>query len=289
MALAACVLVVAAGCASSSSSSTSSPSKKAPSKRAPAATPPFRPRIYAALGDSYAAGEGLAPFEADSGRCHRSPMAYPRLLAAQEGATLDFAPCTGATVDMVVGAGGQLASVDPASDLVTVTVGGNDLGFAEVVGACVIDADPCSRLDGQVEAALAKLGPTLEAAYRQIEAKAPKARLVVVGYPQVVPDPSTVAYDSCGAVNSPIPGRRVSADDARWLREKGSHLATVVSGAAKAAGATYVDVAADFAGHEACTTDPWLTGVVLTDLLASFHPTAAGQAELARLVTKALA
>lgn len=248
---------------------------------------PLHPRIYAALGDSYAAGEGLPPFEADAGPCHRSPQGYPRLVAAQEGSTLDFAPCTGATVDMVVGAGGQLMSVDPASDLVTVTVGGNDVGFAEVVGTCVADVDPCSRLDARVEAALGRLGATLEAAYRQIRARAPGARLLVVGYPQVVADPAKVDFGTCAVVNTPLPSRRIDADDARWLRSKGARLSEVVEGAARAAGATYVDVAGDFAGHEACSADPWLTGVVLTDLKASFHPTVAGQAELAELAPQA--
>lgn len=253
------------------------------------AAPPLKPHIYAALGDSYAAGEGLAPFEADSGPCHRSPSAYPRLVAAQEGSSLAFAPCTGARVPDVVGPPGQLASVDPASDLVTVTVGGNDVGFASVVGECVAATDPCSHLDADVEAALGRLGPTLEAAYRQIRARAPSARVLVVGYPQVVADPAHVDLDTCPAVGTILPGRRITADDARWLREKGAHLSDVVSGAAKAAGASYVDVGADFAGHEACAPDPWLTGVVLTDLRSSFHPTVAGQAELARLVTRALA
>ncbi|MDQ6727020.1 MAG: SGNH/GDSL hydrolase family protein [Actinomycetota bacterium] len=272
-----CLLLVAAACSSSGS-----PARKA----APA---PLKPRIYAALGDSYAAGEGLPPFEADSGACHRSPSAYPRLVAAQEGSALAFAPCTGARVPDVVGTPGQLASVDPASDLVTVTIGGNDAGFASVVGECVVGADPCSHLDAQVEAALVTLGPTLEAAYRQIRARAPSARLLVVGYPQVVADPATVDLDTCPAVGTILPSRRITADDARWLRAKGDRLSDVVSRAAKAAGASYVDVSTDFSGHEACTPGPWLTGVVLTDLKASFHPTAAGQAELARLVTRALA
>jgi lysophospholipase L1-like esterase len=280
MAAAACTLMVAGGCTSSATSKAASTSTT---------SAPLKPRIYAALGDSYAAGEGLPPFEADSGRCHRSPSAYPRLVAAQEGPTLDFVPCTGATVDAVVRTGGQLDSVDHASDLVTVTVGGNDVGFATVVGDCVVDVDPCSHLDAQVEASLAKLGATLEAAYRQIKARAPGARLLVVGYPQVVADPSKVAYDNCAAVNTPIPGRRIDADDARWLRDKGARLSDVIGRAARAAGASYVDVAGDFAGHEACSADPWLTGVVLTDLMSSFHPTVAGQAELARLVTRALA
>jgi hypothetical protein len=105
----------------------------------------------------------------------------------------------------------------------------------------------------------------------------------------VVADPARVDLDACPAVGSPIPGRRITADDARWLREKAVRLTDVIRKAAKAAGATYVDVAPSFAGHEACTADPWLSGVVLNDLRGSFHPTVAGQAQLARLVTSALA
>jgi lysophospholipase L1-like esterase len=249
---------------------------------------PLRPQRYAALGDSYASGEGLTPFEADSGGCHRSPSAYPRAVAAAVGGPqLTFLACTGATVADV--AGRQLAAVDTATDLVTVTVGGNDAGFVSVVGDCVIDVDPCRHLDAEVQASLAGMGSGLEAAYRQIRARAPGARVLVVGYPQVVADPAKVDFATCPAVSSPLPGRRIDADDAAWLREKGAQLADVVRGAARAAGATYVDVAARFAGHEACTADPWLTGVVLVDLKSSFHPTVAGQAELARLVTAALA
>lgn len=244
--------------------------------------------MYAALGDSYAAGEGLGPFDADSGGCHRSPSAYPRAVAGALGPQLAFLACTGALVADVLGAR-QLGAVDPKTDLVTVTVGGNDAGFVEVVGQCVIDVDPCRNLDAEVEASLAKLGTTLEAAYRQIKAAAPGARLLVVGYPQVVADPAKADVDTCPAGASPFPGRRITADDARWLRDKGTRLSDVISKAARAAGAQYVDVAADFAGHEACSADPWLTGVVLTDLKSSFHPTVAGQAELARLVERAIA
>ncbi len=272
LALGTALLILAAACSSSATK--------------PPPTEPFNLRIYAALGDSYAAGEGLAPFEADSGPCHRSPSAYPRVIAAQEGPTLGFAACTGATAADLAG---QLASVDPQSDLVTITVGGNDAGFATVVGDCLIATEPCSRLDAQVEASLGRLRPILAAVYGRVKARAPNARLVVVGYPQVVADPSKVDLDACPAVATPLPGRRITADDARWLREKGDRLSEVIRAATKATGGSYVDVAADFAGHEACAADPWLTGVVLVDLKASFHPTVAGQAELARLVTRALA
>jgi lysophospholipase L1-like esterase len=262
--------------------------RSSPSSGAPGAPEPFRPRNYAALGDSYAAGEGLPPFEPGSGDCDRSPSAYPRLVAAQEGSALNFAPCAGAMVADVVGAG-QLATVDPNADLVTVTMGGNDLEFARVVADCLVGAQPCSTDDADVEAALQRLGPALEDGYRQIKARAPRARIVVVGYPQLVADPARADLDTCPSLASPLPGRRIDAADGRWLREKGARLSAVVAGAARAVGVSYVDVAADFAGHEACSADPWLTGVILTNLRASFHPTPAGQAELARLVIAALA
>ena len=253
-----------------------------------AAAQPFHPRNYAALGDSYASGEGLPPFEPGSGDCDRSPAAYPRLVAGQEGSARNFAPCAGAVV-ADGGGGGQLATVDPNADLVTVTVGGNDLEFARVVADCLVGAQPCSTDDAEVEAALNRLGPALEDAYRQIKARAPRARLVVVGYPQLVADPAKVDLNTCPSLASPLPGRRIDAADGRWLREKGARLSTVIAGAARAVGASYVDVSADFAGHEACSADPWLTGIILSGLRASFHPTAAGQAELARLVVGALA
>ena len=254
----------------------------------PAAPAPPRLHRYAALGDSYASGEGLAPFEPDARGCHRSPLAYPRLVAAATGGPeLAFVACAGSTVADVLGTR-QLGALDPASDLVTVMVGGNDAGFADVVGACVIDPTPCRGLDAEVEATLARLGPTLEDAYRRIQARVPGARVLVVGYPQLVADPATANVDTCPAVASPLPGLRVTADDARWLRDKGARLSAVLGGAAKAAGVQYVDVAAGFAGHEACSSDPWLSGVVLTDIAASFHPTAVGQAELARLVERVI-
>jgi hypothetical protein len=207
-------------------------------------------------------------------------------VAAQEGPTLAFPACTGATTAEVLGS--QLASVTAGTDLVTVTVGGNDAGFASVVGECLIGADPCSTIDSRVEAALTALGPTLESTYRQVRARAPNATLVVVGYPQVVGDPAKVDVDACPTVATPLPGLRVTAVEARWLREKGAHLSDVVARSARAVGARYVDAQAAFAGHEACTADPWLSGVVLGDVRASFHPTARGQAELAALVGRAL-
>ena len=273
LALALAVLVLAVSCRSTGGAQ---------------APQPFRPRNYAALGDSYAAGEGLPPYDPGSGECDRSGSGYPRLVTNQVGSALNFVPCAGAVVADVVG-GGQLATVDPNADLVTVTVGGNDLEFARIVADCLVGAQPCSTDDAEVEAALNRLGPALEDAYRQIKARAPRARLVVVGYPQLVGDPAKVNLDTCPSLASPLPGRRIDAADGRWLREKGVRLSTVIAGAARAVGASYIDVAADFAGHEACSADPWLTGVIITSLRASFHPTAAGQAELARLVVAALA
>ena len=101
----------------------------------------------------------------------------------------------------------------------------------------------------------------------------------MVGYPHLVavPDPSR------GPVCAGL-----TLDEARWVREKGEDLARVVRTTAEAAGARYLDAASRFAGHEACTADPWMAGVTLP-VEGSFHPNAAGHQQLASLVEAAVA
>jgi hypothetical protein len=77
----------------------------------------------------------------------------------------------------------------------------------------------------------------------------------------------------------------MTLDENRWVRQEGDALNGVIRAAAAATpGATYVDAAGPFSGHEACTPEPWMEGVNLTDIVASFHPNLAGQDQLARLV-----
>ncbi|MDP8936895.1 MAG: SGNH/GDSL hydrolase family protein [Actinomycetota bacterium] len=268
------------------------PAEPGPDAAAPAPeTTVARVVRYLALGDSYTAGEGLPPFDTSTPGCHRSEVAFPRLVRVGPTADVTSRACSGATTADVLereqhpGVGLQIDAVARGTDLVTVTVGGNDLGFATVMTDCVYARLPCSRLDAQVERALDRLGPRLDLLYGEVRRRAPDARLVVVGYPQLIADPAGHDVDSCPGLVGPFSGGlRIDAGEVRWLREKGDRLATVVRAAASAAGATYVDSAAAFAGHEACTPEPWMSAVAVPQVALSFHPNAAGHAELARLV-----
>ena len=248
---------------------------------------------YVALGDSYTAGEGLPPFDTSTTGCHRSEVAFPRLVKAGGSTVVTSRACTGATTAHVTeteqhpGVGLQIDGVAADTDLVSITIGGNDLGFAAVMSECVYSSVPCTGLDDRVERALSGLRPRLDRIFRGVRDRAPDARLVVVGYPQLIADPDRVDVESCPALLGPFSGGlRVDGDEVRWLREKGDRLAEVVRAASTAAGASYVDTAAAFAGHEACTPDPWVAGIAVPQLALSFHPTAAGHAELARLVSR---
>ena len=248
---------------------------------------------YLALGDSYTAGEGLPPFDTSTVGCPRSELAFPRLVKAGTSTLVTSRACSGATTAHVLeaeqrpGVGVQIHGVTPDTDLVSITVGGNDLGFGPVMTECVFGRLPCSRLDASVERALAVLGPRLERIYRDVRARAPGARLVVVGYPHPIADPDRFDVDDCPALVGPFSGGlRIEADEVRWLREKADRLAEVVQAASTAAGASYVDSATAFAGHEACTPEPWVAGVAVPEVALSFHPNAAGHVELARLVSR---
>ena len=234
-------------------------------------TPPLS---YVSLGDSYSAGQGLPGGQEP---CGRAPGAYPPLVATAGKATLSFQACNGATTADVLA--NQVGALTPATDVVTVTIGGNDIGFAPIMTRCVLELPACTRYGPDVDAKLATLPAALADVYGQVHQRAPKAKLLVLGYPQLVADPATLTGPTCAGL---------TLDEVSFVRAEGDKLDGVVKAAAEAAGAKYLDASARFAGHEACTADPWMTGVSLSDVSSSFHPNAAGQAELARLVEQAL-
>lgn len=249
-----------------------------------AATPTTtRPPLhYVSLGDSYSAGEGLPkPVQP----CGRTPGAYPALVAERAGLIPSEHACNGATtahvmdVEQAPGAGRQIDAVTADADVVTISIGGNDIGFADIMTDCVLNSLPCTRLDGQVTQALAALPARLDTIYQEVHRRAPKAMLLVVGYPQLVVDPAAAGLASCAGL---------TADESRWVRQKGDELARVIRSAAESNGARYLDASAAFAGHEACTPQPWMEGVNFVNVVASFHPNAAGQEQFAQLVEAAL-
>ncbi len=252
-----------------------------------------------ALGDSYSSGEGAGEYQpgtdgADNS-CHRSRNAWPTLVAHQRGfGVLPSIACSGATLsDVMSGRAGsgqperrvsQLARISGNATVVTVTIGGNDLGFRSVIQSC-ITGDCVARyhrssgdvLDARIDA----LARRLPAAYRAIQAAAPRARLVVVDYPKLFRGGTA----NCAARH------RITPEEGDYLDGKIERADIAILDAARAAGVTGIDVSTALHGGElTCSGTQYLNRASpqLELLSASFHPNAAGQERLAGAVATAL-
>jgi lysophospholipase L1-like esterase len=239
----------------------------------PTATPdPFRTEPltpstrYVAIGDSFAAGMGGG---AEQGKCRLSANGYPSLFARKAGIDLVVnAACAGATTSDLLKH--QLIALDDRTDLVTVSIGGNDLGVAAIAGDCAAGKAVSCR--NQVTAALSLLNvlpDRLDTVLSAVAQAAPNARVVVTGYTLLydASDPSAPDFQTAAAINAATLG----------LNEVIRQAVEVQRGHGKAM--TYLPV--DFAGHEIGDRTPWLNATG-PDV---FHPTAAGYAEYAsRLV-----
>lgn len=235
------------------------------------AAPAARPRVvYDALGDSYASGYGVPPY-AD---CGRSQSAYPVQLDGRQRLRLDdFVACAGATTTSLV-SGGQLAALDADTDLVTLTIGGNDTGWSTAVTACLGGTDDqCAATLALVDGrATGQLPALLDTVYAAVAAAAPDAHVVVVGYPRLF---------------SPEHGDYLAASTAELtaLNAAADNLAAVVAAAAARAGFQYVDVRKRFEGHGVNAPDPWILGPSVPGAL---HPTVEGYEAYTAAVNSAL-
>ncbi|MGW4213378.1 SGNH/GDSL hydrolase family protein [Lentzea sp. NPDC004789] len=223
---------------------------------------------YVALGDSYAAGAGAGSYM--DGSCRRSANAYPAL-RGKDFPSFKFVACSGATTKSLKP---QLKALTPATTLVTVTVGGNDLGFVDVMTTCTLKGDKaCENRVGKARAfARDQLPARLDATYAAIKDAAPAAQLVVLGYPRLfTPD------DGCRTLSK---RKREALDDAA------DEVSDVISAAAARAGARYVDVREAFADHGVCADLPWINALV-NPTEDSYHPNKAGQAAYFEALTAA--
>jgi lysophospholipase L1-like esterase len=274
-------------------------------------------RLYVSLGDSFASGEGLEPFEDGTDEpgvdeCHRSPRAYPVILAGVLDLEMTARACTRATtVNLLDEDGGlwghqrQLAWLSEATELVTITIGGNDLGdgddgLGSVIRRCLLwDCAEYFTSGGTdvISRRIDALRPRLLDVYRQAAALAPHAEIYVLGYPHLFPHPSGPARS--GSSNPVAVGGDsgcqilFDADERAWLRERLDELnAAIRETAERVDRVTYVDIVDDptygFAGHELCTEDPWIRSPVLSllDWEHSLHPTAAGHQAIAALLSR---
>ncbi|GGX10772.1 SGNH/GDSL hydrolase family protein [Streptomyces lomondensis] len=219
---------------------------------------------YVALGDSYSSGVGAGSYISSSGDCKRSTKAYPYLwAAAQSPATFDFTACSGARTGDVLS--GQLGPLSAATALVSVTVGGNDAGFADVMTTCVTQSDSAcvSRINTARAYVDSTLPGKLDSVYAAIRSKAPNARVVVLGYPRFYKLGTTCLG--------------LSETKRKAINDASDHLNTAIGKRAADHGFTFGDVRGIFTGHEICSADSWLHSVNWLNIGESYHPKAAGQ------------
>jgi lysophospholipase L1-like esterase len=216
---------------------------------------------YVALGDSYSSGLGAGNA---SGSCEQSPNSYPALWAkANSPASFTFAACSSATTGDVINS--QLSSLSPSTTLVSITIGGNDVGFANIMETCFLSStSSCEKTIAAAEKyANDTLPGLLDETLSDIRSHAPNAKIVVLDYPDF--------YDLSAWLCIIL-----SSGDHTALDNGINDLDGVLQAAAARNGDAFADVRADFASHEICSGSSWLNGITLP-IDDSYHPNAAGQ------------
>ena len=247
--------------------------------------------VYVALGSSFAAGAGLGSLQHGSPLlCARSINGYPQQLARMLKLPIVDMSCGGATATHVLKGGQffqgpQLRAIDQRTKLVTMTVGGNDVGY--IGDLSMLAARNSSSVFGWFvqkfwsgpksadERGYAHLEEQLTAAVKTIHARAPKATIVIATYPTILPPEGT------------CPRLGLSAGEVTMMRKVADELALVTRSAANQTGAKLVDMQVLGAAHQACSADPWTNGWT-NGGIAPFHPNLEGAAATARAIAEAL-
>ncbi len=251
---------------------------------------------YVALGDSYTSGPLIPGYEAPYG-CLKSTDDYPHLVARRLGLTLRDASCAGAEIGDMYSAQGvtpgpnppQLDSLDATTTLVTLQVGGNDIGFSSIATDCVAlnpFAHPCQDKyvvggDDMLHDRIEAIEPRLETLIHDIHDRAPNAAVAVIPYLAILPETNVI---TCW------PSVPIAYADIPYLRGTEDALNGVLATAAAHAGATYIDVHAASIGHDACKAPVvrWVEPVVPVGPAAPLHPNLGGMLGEARVIEAAL-
>ena len=250
---------------------------------------------YVALGDSYTSGP-LIPTQVDA-NCVRSNRNYPSLVTAAVGSSsFTDVSCGGATTGDILNPGSgqlgipvpaQVSAVTATTALVTVGIGGNDIGFSSIISDCAQASlgnpfgSPCKNrytaggVD-QLQARIAATAPKVAAVLAAVHAAAPSAVVAVVGYPAILPDTGFGCWPT-------VP---IAFGDVPYLRGIEKSLNAMLSATAAANGASYVDVYTPSIGHDACKSSSvrWVEGLFPANAAAPFHPNARGEQGMATAV-----
>lgn len=269
------------------------PAAAAPDEQAPV-------QRYVALGDSYAAGPLVPVPTGEPAGCLRSDRNYPSVVAETLGvAEFRDVSCSAATTEHITGPQNVPLGVNPPqvdaltadTELVTITIGGNDIGFGEIVSECArrsplqpagsacrdhYTAGGTDELAQRIEEA----APQVAAVLAAIEERSPHARVLLVGYPAILPDEGP----GCFPVVPFSPG------DVAYLRGVEKALNAMLADEAAGAGVDFVDTYTPSIGHDVCQPPgrKWIEGLVPTAPAAPVHPNAQGMAGIGAVVAAAV-
>jgi len=262
---------------------------------------------YVALGDSYAAGLDIPDPTGATAGCGQSSGSYPFLVARSLRLQLTDMSCSSATIPSLTAAEAtgdgtnpaQLSALSAGTALVTLGIGGNDVGWVKIITRCtemdlipvLMRGDSASGLapcqdyytsggtdliQQRIQAVAGQLAETLT----QIRHRAPRARVYVVGYPDLFPAAGGACRDTLG----------ITAGDIAFLNNEELRLNGVLRQVAQAAGDGYVDTYTPSEGHDACASPAsrWIEPLIVDAPAAPLHPNAAGEQGLADAIVQAV-
>jgi hypothetical protein len=276
--------------------------------QAPSPAPSRGP--YVALGDSYTAGPKIPDQMGKPAGCDRSSRNYPALVAKELGIrAADFrdVSCSGAAITHLTTPQStdngtnppQLSALSATTKLVTLGVGGTDIGFSSMITTCVTagvlfemaddignisDKAPCEQRyfsDGEVAQKISATGDRLALTLDEIKRRAPQARVYVVGYPAILPAGPGADCDG------DIP---LAPGDVTFLHQKEQQLNAMLRERANAAGATYIDTFTPSLGHDACSpaATRWIEPLKPSSPAAVVHPNERGERGMATALLSVL-
>lgn len=287
-------------------------------------------KTYVAMGDSYAAGFGLPLPSTPTGQpvpgCAQTTLDYPRQVAANLGLQITDVTCSGATTTDFYSPQNVTGPRPPAQldvfktvqpDLITITIGGNDLGFTTIARTCLAASDKgpiysnvnYSSCQAYYQSSagqssnpynlLTSVAAKVKQAIAAVQAAAPKAKIVVIAYPAIAPDTANTPTGGCFNANL-LPNGPVTVGgiplvsafpftnvDLPFLQVLQQNLDNLIGQAAIDLGATYADIYPSSLSHSACSPEAvrWVEPVVPggggTNVL---HPSLAGTTAMAALV-----
>jgi lysophospholipase L1-like esterase len=268
----------------------------AASPAAAAPTPSLADAKYVALGDSYSAGPFIPLPKGTPIGCQRSDHNFPTVVAKELGITsFTDVSCSAAKTDhftapqsVSLGANPpQFDALTTDTDLVTFSMGGNDVGFGEIIQECATRSplqpfgSACKDFytsggTDKLAARIAATAPKITAGIKGIKKRSPKARVLVVGYPAILPDEGPGCF----------PVVPFSAGDVAYLRDTEKRLNAMLKKQAEGAGADYVNTYTPSIGHDICQLPgkKWIEGLVPTAPAAPVHPNAQGMGGMAQAV-----